>query len=742
MQIKFLSVLLVCSMSLFSQNNIKGIVVDENKNPIEQVFVHIETLGQTVYTNSEGVFTIKGIDKGTHSLIFSKSGFKTQSISLKTPLSDPKLMITLVPSIIEMDEIIISTPFHKLQRDNIVKVDKMSTQTHLEQGVLTLSEGISELEGVTQITTGLGIGKPVIRGLSSNRVLVYNQGVRLENQQFGDEHGLGVNGSGIESVELIKGPASLLYGSDAMGGVLYLNHERFAVDNAFEGDLQTRYFSNTQGQSSSLSAKWSGTMLKFLARGSTTSHADYKTKSYRVTNTRFQEEDYKFGVGFQNKQLESELRFNYNTSLLGIPHEIGNQSLSKSVQEPYQSVTSQFLSLSSKVHFEQSRLEVTLGLSENERKEFEDAHDEHDDHDEHDEHDDDDDHDEHKAALHMKLQTASCDIKYYFPKWNKFELIAGVQGQQKKNTNFGEETLVPDAQTKDFGVFLVSDAHFGFTDLQLGIRAGYRNIEIKDVATKNFSSYNLSFGVKRSILEHAILRFNLASGFRAPNLAELTSNGVHHGTNRFEIGDVNLKEEQNIQSDLSFEYINDHIEIDLGGFYNHINNYIYLSPTGNNRNNIPEFEYLQSDARLYGGEVSLHVHPHPLDWLHLKSSFETVVGKGNNNTYLPLIPANTIKQLLQFDIENSFLEEAYGYAKIQHTFAQNKLSAFETKSNPYTLLHMGFGSTFRLFKQPLKVTVSVNNLTDKSYVDHLSRLKNEGIYNTGRNIVFGLNYRF
>src|SRR5690606_27350971 len=129
----------------------------------------------------------------------------------------------------------------------VMKVEYAKIADLRTKGATTLADGITNIPGVSIVSTGTGIGKPVIRGLTSNRVLVYTQGIRLENQQFGDEHGLGVNDAGIESVEVIKGPASLLYGSDAMGGVLYLNPEKFASTNPASGDFGGNYFSNTQG---------------------------------------------------------------------------------------------------------------------------------------------------------------------------------------------------------------------------------------------------------------------------------------------------------------------------------------------------------------------------------------------------------------------------------------------------------------------------------------------------------------
>src|SRR5690606_6489861 len=217
-------------------------------------------------------------------------GYETTTKTLQFPYAE-NLTIALTPSAIEMEEIIISTPFHKLQSENVMKVEREKVSDLKAKGAVTLSEGIASIAGVESVSTGISIGKPVIRGLSSNRVLVYAQGVRLENQQFGDEHGLGLSDAGVESVEVIKGPASLLYGSDALGGVLYINPEKFAHQNSSNADFGGTYFTNTQGYSTNAGYKASGEAFKVLFRGSVTEHADYNTADYRVTNTRFKEQD-------------------------------------------------------------------------------------------------------------------------------------------------------------------------------------------------------------------------------------------------------------------------------------------------------------------------------------------------------------------------------------------------------------------------------------------------------------------
>ena len=215
----------------------------------------------------------------------------------------------------------------------------------------------------------------------------------------------------------------------------------------------------------------------------------------------------------------------------------------------------------------------------------------------------------------------------------------------------------------------------------------------------------------------------------------------HEGTNRYEVGNSDLETEQNVQADLNLEYKTDHFEFFVNGFYNHINNYIYTSATGAMIENNAVFNYIQNNAKLYGGEIGLHFHPHPLDWLHFETSFETVTGEKQNGDYLPLIPANKWNNTIrtEFQIRN-WMEDAFATLNVSSTFNQKKVSGFETESSGYNLVNLGFGGTVKLGKTVFDVNINGNNLFDKRYVAHLSRLKTDGIPNIGRNIVFGVNF--
>ncbi len=733
----FLIALLI-GFSIFAngQNKVFGVITDNQKKPLSGVIISIPEIHKETVSDDSGNYTFNNLPSGTFKIIYSLIGFETQTKVIGIIQNEQKRDIVLEETMHQMDEVIVSTAFNKVQSQNVMKVEHQTMKALQQKGTATLIEGLATIPGVSQVSTGTSIGKPVIRGLSGNRVLVYSQGVRLENQQFGEEHGLGLNDSGIESVEVIKGPASLLYGSDAIGGVLYFNPEKFANPNTFEGNFNQKLFSNTNGSNSSLGFKTSTENLKFLARGSYNSHADYKTPTGdRVTNTRYNETDFKSAFGFSNSKITSTLRYNFNKLDLGIPENgIADQSTTHKTTFPKQAVYANILSLNNTIYFKNSKMDADLGYISINRSEFENSD---------------------VANLKMQLNTFNYNIKYYLPKLGKFESIIGSQGMHQTNVNSGEEYLIPDATTNDFGVFGTANYEWNKNVIQAGIRFDNRNVTSTSFGIsgdegyfqeidKKFQSFNSSLGFKTNLKENMTLRLNLASGFRAPNLAELTSNGVHEGSNRYEIGNSNLKNEQNFQTDLNLEYRNPHFELFVNGFYNHINNYIFISPNGTLTNGFDTYDYTQANANLYGGEAGIHFHPHPLDWLHITSSFESVTGKKANsvgNDYLPLIPANKLNNTIKTEFKSTkYLKDSFAVLNIEYTLDQNNQSQFETKTNDYTLVNLGFGGKVTLGKTVFDVNLNANNLFDKTYISHLSRLKTDGIPNIGRNIVFGVNF--
>jgi iron complex outermembrane receptor protein len=730
---KYIAILFIgLSVITKAQNKISGIVTNLQNEPLIGVEIYAEDLNKGTSTNEEGYYELTNLPTTKIKITAAYIGYQTETKVISIEKNETTINFVLKEAIFKMDEIIISTAFNKLQSQNVMKVDHESISSLQKKGVATLIEGLTTIPGVSQISTGVSIGKPMIRGLSGNRVLVYSQGVRLENQQFGDEHGLGLNDAGVESVEVIKGPASLLYGSDALGGVLYFIPEKFAEANSIKADFTQKLFSNTLGSNSSVGMKTSSNNWKFLVRGTYNTQSDYKIKGEeRVTNTRFNETDFKTGIGYQNSKFSSVIRYNFNKLDIGIPEDgISDQTTNKKTIFPKQEVNNHLLSLNNIFFLKNSKIAVDLGYISNERSEFEDSN---------------------IAALNMKLNTLNYNTKYTLPKLGNIETIIGVQGMHQTNENFGEEFLIPNAITNDIGIYGTANYEWEMNALQAGIRFDNRHISTEENGVfgeegyfeklnKSYNSFNASLGYKSSLSDRLTVRINIASGFRAPNLAELTSNGVHEGTNRYEIGNSELKTEQNLQTDVNVEYNSKHFEFFINGFYNHVNNYIYTSPAGTQIEDNDVFNYVQNEAKLFGGEIGIHLHPHPLDWLHFESNFETVTGKKQNGDYLPLIPANNWNNTIRFEFDNNWLSEGFASLNVSSTFSQNNVSGFETPSNGYSLVNIGMGGKIQIGKTTFDISLNGNNMFDKSYISHLSRLKVDGIPNIGRNIIASVKF--
>jgi len=218
-----LTLILGISIVVNAQNKVIGTIFDKQNKSIFGANISIPELHKETISDENGKYSFTNLPNGNFKMVFSSLGFETQTKIFLSNQKEIKMDIVLDETVHQMDEVIISTAFNKVQSQNVMKVEHQTMKSLSQKGTATLIEGLATIPGVSQVSTGTSIGKPVIRGLSGNRVLVYSQGVRLENQQFGEEHGLGLNDAGMESVEVIKGPASLLYGSDAIGGVLYFN---------------------------------------------------------------------------------------------------------------------------------------------------------------------------------------------------------------------------------------------------------------------------------------------------------------------------------------------------------------------------------------------------------------------------------------------------------------------------------------------------------------------------------------
>jgi len=344
----------------------------------------------------------------------------------------------------------------------------------------------------------------------------------------------------------------------------------------------------------------------------------------------------------------------------------------------------------------------------------------------------------------------------YLPSTINSEYIIGFQGLSQMNDNMHnrETTLLPDANVNNYSCFgLLQYTFFEKLKLQTGIRYDAKQISTQAVnlpsetnfrpaIDKNYGSLSGSIGATYHQSEKLLFRFNFAAAYRTPNLAELTSNGLHE--TRYELGDNNLVPQNAYESDISIHYHTDNFTFDIAGFDNIINHYIFITPTADTTiDGHKIYKYQQTNASLIGLETGFHIHPLQMSWLHFETTFATVTGKKNNGEYLPYIPANKINCELRFEKEKLlFLHYAFAKINFVNTFAQNKPATDEEKTDGFSLFDFGVGANVKIANQRFSIGISVNNIFDTKYIDHLSTLKEVNYFNPGRNFAFSLKIPF
>jgi len=537
-------------------------------------------------------------------------------------------------------------------------------------------DAIAHQPGMAQLTTGSGISKPIIRGLGYNRVVVMSEGVRQEGQQWGGEHGVEVDGSGVNSVEILKGPASLMYGSDAMAGVVILHPLPTLEEGVIEGRVGTEYQTNNGLFAYNLSIAGNQKGFVWNARFSDKMAHAYKNKyDGYVPGSQFRERAGRLMLGLQKRWGHSWLTWNAyhltpsiveggrdeHTGEL-VCHSDNIKTYSKAL--PYQQVKHYKLVWDNSLNLRTGYLKAIIGYQQNRRQEFEEHHHEHEhDADEHehesaeaDEHEHEHEHEsqgELEPALFFKLHTLTYDLRYLTHEFDGWKLSAGVGGMYQRSKNEGEEYLIPDYRLFDVGVYATASKTIANWTLNGGARFDHRHLHGDELMengalrftdfSRNFNGVTGSLGAVWNANEHLNLRLNVARGFRTPNMSELGSNGSHEGALRYERGNQQLKAEYSLQGDLGLDFTSQYVSAQLALFANHIDNYIFLKGEGSVMDGRPLYSYAQGDARLLGFEAGVDFHP--VHSLHFANTFSYVDARrtGSNLTedtkYLPYTPA-------------------------------------------------------------------------------------------------------
>ncbi|MHA4893602.1 TonB-dependent receptor [Pedobacter sp. PWIIR3] len=748
--------------------DVTGKVTDAQSNTaLAGATVAIPDLRKSALTNENGEFIIKNLPvRGKLLVQVSYVGYKT--ITKMVDFAIPaELNFALQPSVIEGQEVVITgSASSSDNRKNSTSVATLNKSQLLSHPSTNLMDAISRLPGVAQITTGPSISKPVIRGLSYNRVVTLNNGVKQQGQQWGDEHGIEIDQYSADHVEVLRGPASLMYGSDALGGVINILDGLPAPEGTLRGEFLTNYATNNGLTGNSLMLQGNENGFIYKVRGTYKNAYSYQTPTEYVPNSGFNETNFEAQVGINRKWGYAHLDASSFRNNIGfyeplrnaggqLTDEDGNlftdaQNQNRSLAYPQQDVRHYKIALNSNILIGEGSLKATLGYQHNLRRELEAAGAD-------------------GLALFLNSHTYSYDLKYSLKEFNGWAPVIGVSGEFINSDNTtGAEQLIPDYTSSALGGFVFIKKSWENDSFNAGARVDYRKMDGKAFSgDSEFSAFSNKFshvtgalGYTHEFNDALSFKSNVGSAFRAPNIAELSSNGVHEGAFRYEVGNPSLKPEQSYQLDASFDYQNQYISATLGGFANLINNYIYYNTDGTtitvdnedgSSRDFPVYNFVQDNAFLRGIEASLTLHP--VSFIHFENGFSyTRATNRSTKTSLPFIPAATLRNELRFEPKIKGTNNSYVAVGIDNFFKQDKIDSFESTSSGYTLLNASLGSTLRLGKsQNITVYVAGRNLLDKAYYDHLSRFKpgrlsdedpTLGIYNQGRSITFGLNIPF
>lgn len=788
----FIISILFISGNLFSQNTsparrnisstLAGKVTNASGGPLAGASIFIHDVRRGATSDTSGYYKMTPLASGRYVVEVSYSGYGT-IVENVTISGEMEHNFILHPSVTEQEGVTVtgvSTATSLRRSPQPVVVLKRSQLVGISS--TNIINTLTRLPGVNAVTTGPAISKPFIRGLGYNRVLTINDGIRQEGQQWGDEHGIEIDDYSAQRVEVLKGPSSLIYGSDALAGVVNIQTLVPVQEGIIHADVLGEYQTNNRlrGTYANLAGTKNG--FSWGVYGSYKGAADYKNNP----------DDYVFNSKFYNKNVGGMIGrsgawghsylmasdFNQHAGIVegardsttgtfvkDIPG--GSQAIATSddfkrisMGVPYQHIRHFKLTSDNSFNLGHSRLDVTVGYQRNQRQEFGNA----------------DNLKEPEAWFDLK--TVNYIARLNLPGAGNWKTSVGITGMVQTNKNRAEEAIIPDYDLLDAGGYVFTQYTKGKWNASGGIRFDNRHISSKQMLdgsdvkfhafTKDFSNVSGSAGVSYLASNTVTLKMNVARGFRAPSLAELASNGAHEGTNRYEVGDNNLKSETSLQADAGLEINTAHITFGVNGFYNHLQNFIFyekvrnstggdsilIEPGSGDAFNV--FFFQQRSANLYGIEANLDLHPHPLDWLHFENTFsythaqfsEPVDGSEN----VPLIPAARLLSNLRgnFLPKGKTLRNLYLSIESDYTGRQNRpFTGFntETATDSYGLLNAYAGTDIagKNGKTIFSIHFSGLNLTDEAYQNHLSRLKyadfnyvngRRGVFNMGRN--FGI----
>lgn len=742
-----------------------GSVKDKEGNPVPNARVLIQESRKSAVSDDKGEFVLDHVPPGKYTLIAIARGYHSESLSVTIGEKDQKIQFALAKS--SLDESAINVTAKSTISDFLTSPQPITVlsgrQLDRQRGETAMS-AINNTPGVSNLTTGAGTSKPIIRGLTGQRVLVMTDGIRQEEQQFGDDHTVELDAFNIQKIEIIRGPGSLLYGSDALGGVVNVIRDKAPLSGEgvprMAGIFNSNSYSNNKQDAGNFAVFGNIDGFGYRASSNTRKAGRITTPNGTIPNTGMIEKNQSASIGLDGKWgnfYVDSFRREQTQDLFDNPNE-----------NPGSTVHQKLLHEKSNFHsfliFSAGNLELDFSYQRNNRREIEsknkllpikdvlldesvDVFDK--------------SFQYYQATsrakyqgLNLFLDTATADAKFHHkPIFNFLKGTFGVSGLEQKNRTIGTEPLIPSYGIVNVAGYFLEELKLGSVTLSAGVRGDKRSADIRNNAalgiteqTKNYYATTGSAGLVWRIDKSFSTVLNYGRGFRAPTPFELFSNGVHEGTGKFEIGKDTLKPEYSNNLDLSFRYASSRIQTEISAFQNHIQNFIYAASIAeiDPESGLPKYKYKQGDAMLRGGEFSIQAEV--TRKLVLSGGIDIVHARNQNDTNpLPRTTPNRARAGLRWTEESLWGMKNF-YVSINGRFydSQYRVDPKETPSKGYNLTDIGLGFELPYFGDGTSkptVDLSVQNVFNVAYVDHLSRYKDYAL-NPGINAILKVSFPF
>ena len=710
-----------------------GRVVDPSGKPLSQVSVGITELRRGANTDENGRYTVPALPAGIYRVSFQRLGYVPVVRRLSLNTGSTTLDVTLAESAIELPATQVTasagatTPMTSPQPTSV-----LSGEALRQAQAPSLGGTLEQLPGLRNWSSGSGIGKPTIRGLRSDRVVIAANELRLDNQQWGDEHGPQVETAEIERVEVIRGPGSVLYGSDALGGVINVIPKvmpvAFGRSPFIRGQAHGSYGTVDQNGEGGLALE--GAAGGFGFRGSFTGRKsrDVMTPEGELFNSGNESMTGSGTIGVRGSAGSVDLSYTRREEDVQIHEDPAEDPTAT----PHHEIEDDLGRLSAILPIgPTSRIELNVGAQRNRRSEF-------------------DAEDDPTVALGLLTRTYGGVAQYHHPQLGAFEGVVGLAYQTNRFTKFGEESLIPASTGNDVGVFAFEASELGKWRLTFGARYDHKTLDVEEEAdlgvtaqSRDWDAVSGSAGVLYRVAEPVALVLNVGRGFRAPSNFDLYANGVHEGTVAFEKGNPDLKVETSLNGDAAVRVQMPKLTAELGVFVNEIDDFIYSRPTGtfDPESGYEIFETVQGNARLSGYEASAEIHPER--HVHLSVSSDYVRGDNTDtNTPLPWIAPVRALYGARYEADPiGRITDAYIGLRGESVARQTRVDPSDTTVPSYTLVHAEFGFKVPFGERSVALDVGARNLADKAYRDFMSRVKTYALA-PGRTITVRLTTQF